>query len=219
MQEPSLRCPPHHLSLCPFSLSEQGSERGWCEGEAAGETAGEWGGWRGLPSLLTQTAGGLQPCPLPGVISCGAREKEQFLLARCLQKKPFPGTLSSIEGSTRCLQTSLGSLHLLPGSPGLICSQRTDTPNPWTWEEVTAPNELESSVTVTIQDIIRCSEAHENLEKKTFHLPTHLGSPCPARPLHPASFSPFVPPLLDLGHRRAGAFPQCHPRLLPRCPG
>lgn len=44
----------------------------------------------GLPSLLTQTTGGLRLCPQPGVISCEAQETAFGLLfIRCLQKKQF----------------------------------------------------------------------------------------------------------------------------------
>lgn len=88
---------------------------------------------------------------------------------------------------------SLGSLYLLPSFLGLLCSRRLDTLSPWAGEEATALNELENSVTTTVQDIIRCSEAHENLKKERSHLPTppsyhDTGFLCPAQSLPPASF-------------------------------
>ena len=107
-------------------------------------------------------------------------------------EKPFPGTLSSVKGSSsKCLQTSLGSLQILPSFPGLICSRRLDTSNPWAGQEATAPNELENSLTTTIRDIIRCSQAHEKLKKETSHLPTHLSYHnmaflCPVQSLPPS---------------------------------
>ncbi|XP_074175443.1 ras-related protein Rab-37 isoform X2 [Rhinolophus sinicus] len=39
------------------------------------EAAGEWGGWRGLPFLLTQTTGGLRPCPQPGIWDTAGQER------------------------------------------------------------------------------------------------------------------------------------------------
>lgn len=94
------------------------------------------------------------------MISCGAQETA--LVYSMSAEKAVSETLSS----TKAVQSS--------SLPGLICRWKLHTLNPRAGEEVAALNELENSVAITVQDVVRYSEAHENLEEEIARLPTHL---------------------------------------------